>query len=150
MLLLFKFFHLLSVFIWIGGMFFAYVVLRPAIVEILEPSQRLRLWNAVFRRFFHWVWVSIATLMASGIYMIHLYGGIGHVGIHIKLMLGLGILMITLYAHVFFELYRKLSRLVGIQNWKDAGETLVKIRKLVAVNLGLGVLTMGAALLGAI
>ena len=65
-------------------------------------------------------------------------------------MLGLGILMITLYAHVFFGLYRKLSRLVGIQNWKDAGETLGKIRKLVAVNLGLGVLTMGVALLGAI
>jgi len=39
---------------------------------------------------------------------------------------------------------------VGIQNWKDAGETLGKIRKLVAVNLGLGVLTMGVALLGAI
>ena len=148
-MLLFKLFHLLSVLIWVGGMFFAYVVLRPAIVEILEPPQRLRLWDSVFRRFFSWVWLSIGVLLASGLYMIHFYGGMNHVGIHIHIMLGLGVLMITIYGHVYFGLYRKLSRLVGIQNWKDAGETLGKIRKLVAVNLGLGILTMCVALIGA-
>lgn len=149
MMLLFKLFHLLSVLVWVGGMFFAYVVLRPAIVEILEPPQRLRLWDSVFRRFFNWVWLSIGVLLASGTYMIYLYGGMAHVGPHVHIMLVLGIVMIAIYGHVYFGLYRKLSRLVGIQNWKDAGETLGKIRKLVAVNLGLGILTLCVALIGA-
>jgi uncharacterized membrane protein len=128
-------------------MFFAYVVLRPAIVEILEPPQRLRLWDSVFRRFFAWVWVSIATLLASGIYMIYLYKWT--VGIHIDIMLVLGVLMIFIYSYVYFALYRNLNRLVSEQNWKMAGEMLGRIRKLVAVNLGLGILTMCVALIGA-
>ena len=44
--------HLLAAMIWIGGMFFAYMVLRPAAVEVLELPVRLSLWVAVFRRFF--------------------------------------------------------------------------------------------------
>ncbi len=150
MLALFKLFHLLSVLIWVGGMFFAYVMLRPAIVEILEPSQRLRLWNSVFRRFFSWVWVSIGVLLASGTYMIYLQGGMAHTGKHVHIMLASGSVMMAIYGHVYFGLYRKLSRLVGIQNWKDAGETLVKIRKLIAVNLALGIFTICVALTGAI
>ncbi|MDO8208364.1 MAG: CopD family protein [Gallionella sp.] len=147
-MILSKYIHLLSVLIWVGGMFFAYVVLRPAIVEVLEPMQRLRLWDSVFRRFFNWVWPAIGTLLISGTYMIYLYGGMAHVGPHVHIMLAMGVVMIAIYGHVFFGLYRKLSRLVGIQNWKEAGETLGKIRKLVAVNLTLGLLTMGVAVIG--
>lgn len=147
-MILAKYIHLLSVLTWVGGMFFAYVVLRPAIVEVLEPMQRLRLWDSVFRRFFNWVWLAIGTLLISGTYMIYLYGGMAHVGPHVHIMLALGVVMIAIYGHVFFGLYRKLSRLVGIQNWKEAGETLGKIRKLVAVNLTLGLLTMGVAVIG--
>jgi len=53
---LFKLIHLLAVLIWVGGMFFTHLVLRPAAVETLEPPQRLKLLDAVFRRFFNWVW----------------------------------------------------------------------------------------------
>ena len=35
--------HLLSAVIWVGGMFFAYMVLRPAAATLLEPPQRLPL-----------------------------------------------------------------------------------------------------------
>ena len=88
-----KFIHLLSVLIWVGGMFFAYVVLRPAAVEILEPPLRLRLWDSVFRRFFVWVWFTVAALLISGLYMIHLYGGMAQVGRHVHIMLALGVAM---------------------------------------------------------
>ncbi|WP_343074980.1 hypothetical protein [sulfur-oxidizing endosymbiont of Gigantopelta aegis] len=44
--------HLLSAVIWVGGMFFAHMILRPSAVEQLEPPQRLPLWVAVFGRFF--------------------------------------------------------------------------------------------------
>ena len=42
--------HLSSAIVWVGGMFFAYVCLRPAAIELLEPPARLRLWRGVFSR----------------------------------------------------------------------------------------------------
>ena len=90
---LFKLIHLLAVLVWVGGMFFAYVVLRPAAVEVLEPPHRLRLWDAVFRRFFNWVWGAVGALLVSGLYMIYLYGGIAHAARHVQIMLVLGLVM---------------------------------------------------------
>lgn len=145
---LFKLIHLLAALIWVGGMFFAYVVLRPAAVEILEPPQRLRLWDMVFRRFFVWVWGAVVVLPASGLYMIMLYGGFAHVQPYVNIMLVFGLAMIAIYGYVYFAQYRKLSRLVAEQNWKEAGEILGKIRRLVGVNLTLGILTVCVAVLG--
>lgn len=146
---LFKLIHLLSVLIWVGGMFFAYVVLRPAAVDILEPPHRLRLWDAVFTRFFRWVWAAIGALLASGFYMIYLYGGMERTGTHVHAMLALGIAMVAIYCYVFFALYRALHRHVEDQRWKEAGEILGSIRKMVGINLTLGILTVCTALLGA-
>ena len=143
-----KLFHLLSVLVWVGGMFFAYVVLRPAAVDTLEPPHRLKLWDDVFRRFFKWVWASIALLLASGIGTISLFGGMAHVGLYVHIMLMLGIAMIAIYGHVYFALYRKLNRFVGAQSWKEAGEMLGKIRRLVGLNLTLGILTVCVAVIG--
>ena len=43
--------HSLSAVLWVGGMFFAHQVLRPA-VAALEPGPRLTLWSRVLGRFF--------------------------------------------------------------------------------------------------
>lgn len=144
----FKLLHLLSVLIWVGGMFFAYVLLRPAIVETLEPPQRLRLWNAVFRRFFTWVWGAIAALLISGTGLIVLYGGITQVAPHVHIMLQLAMMMIAVLAYVYFVCYRQFATHVTVERWKDAGEKLTSIRKLVAVNLTLGLLTVAVVVLG--
>ena len=45
--------HLLAAVIWVGGMFFAYMVLRPS-AGLLEPAARLPLWQRVFGHFFPW------------------------------------------------------------------------------------------------
>ena len=47
--------HLLGVIVWVGGMFVAYMALRPAAVEVLEPYQRLPLMKRTLDRFFPWV-----------------------------------------------------------------------------------------------
>jgi uncharacterized membrane protein len=145
---LFKLIHLLAALIWVGGMFFAYVVLRPAAVEILEPPQRLRLWDAVFRRFFVWVWGAVAILMVSGLYMIYLDGGIAHVAHHIRIMLAMGLMMMVIYGYVYFACYVPFSLNVAKQRWKEAAEILGKIRKLIALNLTLGLLTVCVAVIG--
>ena len=43
--------HPLAAAIWVGGMFFAYFVIRPGVAD-LAPPERLRLWDRVFGRFF--------------------------------------------------------------------------------------------------
>lgn len=145
---LFKMIHLLAALVWVGGMFFAYVVLRPAAVEVLQPPERLRLWDSVFRRFFNWVWLAIGLLLISGFYMVYLYGGFAYVPRHVHIMLALGLVMIAVYGYVFFACYVPLSLHVGKQRWKEAGEQLGRIRKLVALNLSLGLLTVGVAVIG--
>jgi len=57
-------FHILAAIIWIGGMFFAHVVLRPS-AGALDLPTRLALWDRVLGRFFMWVWLSIAALLLS-------------------------------------------------------------------------------------
>ncbi len=141
----FKLIHLFAVLIWVGGMFFAYVVLRPATVEILQPPERLRLWNSVFRRFFNWVWGTAGAILVTGLYMIYQYGGIAHVQHHVHIMLLLGLGMTCIYGYVFFACYVPLSLHVAKERWKEAGEALGKIRQLVGVNLVLGLVTVAVA-----
>ena len=56
--------HALSAVVWVGGMFFAHQVLRPAAAS-LEPGPRLILWSHVLGRFFAWVFAAIVLLLRS-------------------------------------------------------------------------------------
>ncbi len=140
--------HVLAVVIWVGGMFFAYMALRPAAVQTLEPPQRLPLWAATFSRFFPWVWLSVAALLASGLYLIAVYGGFAVVGMYIHGMLAIGVLMMLIFGHVYFAGFKKLQRGVAAQDWKAAGAALGSIRLLIGINLSLGLITIFVAILG--
>jgi uncharacterized membrane protein len=142
------FIHLLAVVVWVGGMFFAYMALRPAAVEVLQPPERLRLWDRTFHRFFIWVWLAVLLLVLSGFYMIHLFGGLFHLAAYVYAMLAMGSAMIAIYLYVFFVQYRRLRAKVAQQEWPAAGAALAIIRKLVALNLVLGLLTIADAILG--
>ncbi len=141
--------HLLSAIIWIGGMFFAYVALRPVAASQLEPAQRLPLWAATFARFFPWVWLAVVLLPASGYWMVlGKMGGFGAVGGHIHAMTALGSIMIALFIYMFFAHYRRLRRHVAGQDWPAAGQALAGIRKIVAINLALGLIVATVAAYG--
>jgi len=138
--------HLLAAVIWVGGMFFAYMALRPA-AGFLEPPMRLTLWSMTFKRFFPWVWLSIITLVSSGIWIIKQYGGMGEVGPHVHIMLSLGIVMILMFMHVFFAPTKRLARAVESQDWETGAKALNQIRLLISINLiiGLIVTVVGSA-----
>jgi uncharacterized membrane protein len=140
--------HLLGVVVWVGGMFFAYLALRPAAAEVLEPPARLRLWNATFARFFPWVWVSVGLVLASGLWMIHLMGGLANLGLYAWAMFGIGVLMMLIFGHVFFAPYRRLARAVAAEDWKAGGAALAQIRMMVGVNLSLGLLNIAVGTVG--
>jgi uncharacterized membrane protein len=140
--------HVLAVVIWVGGMFFAYMALRPAAVQTLEPPQRLPLWAATFTRFFPWVWLSLATLLGSGFYLIAVYGGFAAVGLYVHIMLAIGILMMLIFGHVYFAGFSRLKRGVAAKDWKAAGAALGQIRMLIGINLSLGLINIFVAILG--
>lgn len=141
--------HVLGIVIWVGGMFFAHQLLRPVAADLLEPPVRLQLWVGVFRRFFPWVWVCVALVLASGLYMIKLMGGIAAVHLYVHAMYGIGLLMMAIFAYVFFMPYARLKKAVAGQDWKSGGAALASIRQLVGINLSLGLITIVIATGGA-
>lgn len=141
--------HLFAVLLWVGGMFFAYVILRPSAAALLEPPQRLPLWVGVFSRFFPWVWASIIALPISGYWMIsQVFGGFAGSGLYIHAMHALGLLMIGIFLAVFFKPYKGLKSEVSAQNFPAAAKHLNNIRRLVGLNLLLGIITILIASIG--
>lgn len=133
--------HLLAAVVWIGGMFFAYIVLRPAAAQLLEPPLRLSLWLQVFKRFFPWVWMALLILVATGLWMvIAVFGGMAAVGVHVHLMIVIGSVMIALFLWVYFGHLRRLREAITESNWPAGGATLNRIRRLIGINLTLGLL----------
>jgi uncharacterized membrane protein len=141
--------HVLAAVVWVGGLFFAYTVLRPTVAEMFELSLRLSLWRNIFRRFFVWVWLAIILLPVTGYWMIfgHL-GGMEYVGWHIHLMQALGIVMILLFLHVYFAPYRRLRLAVLSDNVEAGARSLNQIRMFVGFNLILGVIVILVATAG--
>lgn len=139
--------HLLAAIIWVGGMFFAHLCLRPAALATLDPPQRLSLWRAVFSRFFLWVWVSIITLIVTGMGLVMGVGGTAAAPVHIHIMMTLGYVMAGVFVFIYFMPYRALSKAVDAQEWSRAGTALSRIRVLVTLNLVLGIVTVGVTYL---
>jgi uncharacterized membrane protein len=134
-------FHILAAVIWVGGMFFAYAVLRPG-VGPLEPAIRLPLWHRVFSRFFLWVWLSIAALLVSGFAMVFLgFGGFAAAGIYVRAMTALGIIMMVIYTYLYFAPWQRFRRAVSMGDWSAADKDIRQIRLLVGFNLVLGLAT---------
>jgi uncharacterized membrane protein len=140
--------HLLSAVVWVGGMFFAYVCLRPIAAQLLDPPVRLTLWSRVFTQFFKFVWVAIILLIVTGHAMISLYGGMGGIGKHVHIMLALGYVMFLIYGHLFFASFKRLKLAVAISDWEDAANRLNSMRRLVGINLSLGLITIIVASAG--
>lgn len=138
--------HLLPAVIWVGGMFFAYMALRPVAASQLEPPARLSLWVGVFNRFFPWVFASIALILASGFWIVYaVFGGFAATGLYVHVMLVLGILMMLIFFHVFFAPFKRLKQSVAQEDWPNGGRQLAQIRIMIGINLLLGLLTIAVA-----
>ena len=138
--------HLLPAVIWVGGMFFAYMALRPVAASQLEPPARLSLWVGVFSKFFPWVFVSIALILVSGLWMVYaVFGGFAATGLYVPVMLVLGIVMMLIFFHVFFAPYKRLKQAVAEEDWPAGGKQLAQIRMMIGINLLLGLVTIAIA-----
>lgn len=145
--------HVLAVVLWVGGMAFAHFFLRPALAT-LEPPQRLRLMHAVLGRFFAAVLVAVGLVLGSGLWMVGRVarqvvqgGGSFAWPLDWVLMTALGLLMMAIFGHIRFVIYRRFVAAVAGQDWPAGAAALAQIRRWVGVNLLLGVVVIAVALL---
>jgi uncharacterized membrane protein len=134
--------HALAAVVWVGGMFFAYVLLRPSVGE-LAAGDRLRLWERVLGRFFPWVIGCIAVLLLTGYHMLFAgFGGFAGAGLHVHVMQLTGWLMFLLFFHLYFAPWRRLQKAVDAGDWSEGARNLGQIRRIVGINLVLGLITV--------
>ncbi|HEX4883205.1 MAG TPA: CopD family protein [Casimicrobiaceae bacterium] len=139
--------HVLGTVVWVGGMFFAHVALRPA-VQLLEPAQRLPLLSAALGTFLKWVGAAVVSILVSGFMMIFASGGFTQFGAHVHLMTALGLVMMVVYGFIVSVPYPRLRAGVEAGQWPAAGAAMTQVRRLVGINLILGLVTITIAILG--
>jgi len=131
--------HLVAAVIWVGGMFFAYMIVRPA-VAALEPPEPARFWGRIFTNFFTWVWAAIIVLLTTGYQMLVFeYGGIGAAPVYLHAMQFLGLVMIALFMHLYFAPWRRMKFALQNSDYPEAAKQIPQIRRIVAINLSLGI-----------
>ncbi len=135
---------LLCAVVWVGGMVFAYLVLRPSL-QVLEAPQRLLVHEQAFRRFFLIVWHAMPLSLLTGFIMLFgYYGGMAGQPWNIHVMMLFGLVMAAVFVAIVFGPYRTFKQS------KDRAEVVAavdSIRKMIAFNLVLGVITVLVAAL---
>lgn len=141
-------FHVLFAVLWVGGMAFALLALRPSLAA-LEPAQRLALMGGVHRRFFLLVWHAMPIVLLSGYYLLfgH-YGGFRGAGWHVHLMHLAGLLMGAVFLAIVTGPWRQMRAALAARDVAAAAAANERIRQLVLLNLSLGLLTVAVAAWG--
>lgn len=138
--------HVLAALVWVGGMLFAWMVLRPAAGAALEGPTRLKLWVEVFQRFFVWVWVAVAVLPISGVGLIQLrFNGFETAPRYVQVMIGLYLVMTALFIRIQSLQLPELRNAVVAEDWPAGAAALGKIRRLVGCNLIIGLVLVALA-----
>ncbi|WP_285422622.1 CopD family protein [Pseudomonas sp. efr-133-TYG-103a] len=140
--------HVLAAVLWVGGMFFAWMILRPAVIAALEGPARLKLWVQVFPRFFIWVWGAVILLPVTGIGMINInFSGLQTAPRYVQVMIGLYVVMVALFLRISTLNLPELRKAVAAEQWPDGAAALGKIRRLLGINLlvGIAVIAIAAA-----
>jgi uncharacterized membrane protein len=134
--------HVLCAVIWVGGMFFAYLVLRPSL-GVLEPVQRIALHTQVFRRFFLVIWHAMPLILLSGFTMLFVFdGGAADAAWNINAMMLVGLVMSAVFVLIIFGPYARFRRTT---DRATAVASIDRIRKLIGANLVLGIITVVVA-----
>ncbi|MGJ7502653.1 CopD family protein [Variovorax sp. ZT5P49] len=142
------FIHLLCAAFWVGGMATMHFAVRPSAVATLEPPLRLRMMAATLRRFFVGVDASVTLLFVTGVAMILATGGFRGLHWRIEAMMSIAIVMAAIYVYIRASVFKAMRRAVEESAWPVAAARLNTVRKLVVVNLTLGVIVFGVATIG--
>ncbi len=140
-----KLLHLIAGIVWMGGMTFMLLALRPAALASLDAQPRTLLMAEVFKRFYVLVLLAIALLFTTGT---HLYTatfraaklatGQGSVPLGWNVMLVLGLAMMLIFGHIYFAGFKKYKRAVAAGQWPVAAKAAGLMHTMTLVNFTLG------------
>ncbi len=140
-----KLLHLIAGIVWLGGMTFMLVALRPAVMAQMQPQPRARLMAMVWGRFFPVVFGAIVVLFTTGTNLyttafrsIKAATGSGSVPLGWNLMLGAGLAMMLIFDHIFFAGYRKFKRALARDDWSMVAAASAQVQRFMVVNFALG------------
>jgi uncharacterized membrane protein len=141
-----KVLHVLSIVVWVGGMFFTLFFLRPA-AAAMELPDRVRLMHEVLRKFFKAVVAMSLLALLTGLAMMMMYGAAPtpsavQMPWSWTVMAAIGTVMVAIFGHIRFVLFRRLSEALALQAWTSGGAALASIRSWVRANLALGLATL--------
>jgi uncharacterized membrane protein len=139
--------HIVSAILWIGGLSMALVILKPGVLAV-DGQMRLAIWHREFTFVLPWSWVCIAALVLSGFAMVFIgFGELTQPPVHIRWMMGLGLLAVGIYAYFQYRLWRHFRRLMLGSDWTAAERVITKIRWLLGsvMLLGLAAAIAGSA-----
>ncbi|WP_428492768.1 CopD family protein [Rhodopila sp.] len=133
-----KMLHLLCAVLWVGGMFFAFVVLQPSL-KVIEAPQRMLLHTQVFKKFFLIVWHVMPAIIITGFAMLPYVGGMPGAPWQVHAMLALGLLMAAVFLAMYLGPYRRFRRTTDRARMASC---LSRIRTLIGVNLVMGLIAV--------
>jgi uncharacterized membrane protein len=132
--------HMLGAVIWVGGMFFAMLIMRPALAD-LDTPRRVDVYRAAFYRFFRLIWLVMPTMLLTGYVMLFgQYGGFALANWNVHLMHMLGLAMAAVFVAIWFGPYQRFRT--------GQGRAMEVIRPMIFANMLLGLATVVIAALG--
>ncbi len=140
--------HLLAAIVWVGGLFFMLLVLRPALLSLPSPLP-LGVMRRALGRFLPMVWICVALLVATGYACVFLiFGGFAAAGWHVRVMHASGMTMVALFLLLWFGPWRRFRQHLDGGNMEAAVRSLGLIRRIAMINLLLGVITACVSVTG--
>ncbi len=139
------FLHLFGVVVWVGGMFFVLHCLRPALAD-LQPALRAPLMVGVLERFFRYVIVSLALIWVSGVGLAARLGAQAMQS-GVLAMIVLAAVMTAVFVWIRLGHFPRVRQALAVSDLPGAAALLEKLRRLVLLNMVLGILALAAVTL---
>src|SRR5271165_2210279 len=132
--------HVLGAVVWVGGMFFAMLIMRPALAD-LDAQRRVDVYRAAFHRFFRLIWLIMPGMLLTGYLMLFgEIGGFAEASWNVHLMHMLGLAMAAVFVAIWFGPYHQFRN--------GQGRAMEMIRAMIVANLVLGLATIVIATVG--
>jgi uncharacterized membrane protein len=133
--------HLIAATLWVGGLAFMLLVLRPALADLPGPVA-LGVMRQVLQRFLRLVWICVTALITTGYAGVFLmFDGFAAASLSIRIMHVSGMTMAVLFLLLWWGPWRRFLRHFDTGNFALAAEALRSIRRIAMVNLILGLFT---------
>jgi uncharacterized membrane protein len=131
--------HLLCVVLWVGGMAFLLVTLRPSMAAI-DPAARLVLQGAVFRRFFRLVWQIMPMAIVSGLLLLILSYSHQALPWEVMVMQTGGVLMAAIFIGMVLVPNKRFQ--AKLADGTATAADVAPIRRLIWLSLGIGTIIL--------